>query len=115
VAVDRAVDARRRAALPRPAARAAELPETDGPHIGFLGRIVREKGLEHLVRAFRALPDPDARLLIGGDYSHVAGGSVISQVRTAMGDDDASGCWASCPRSGSATSTPRWTCSPCRR
>ena len=63
--------------------------ETDGPHIGFLGRIVREKGLEHLVRAFRALPDPDARLLIGGDYSHVAGGSVISQVRAAMGDDDA--------------------------
>ncbi len=61
--------------------------ETDGPHIGFLGRIVREKGLEHLVRAFRALPDPDARLLIGGDYSHVAGGSVVSQVRAAMGDD----------------------------
>jgi glycosyltransferase involved in cell wall biosynthesis len=61
--------------------------ETDGPHIGFLGRIVREKGLEHLVRAFRALPDPDARLLIGGDYAHVAGGSVISQVRAAMGND----------------------------
>lgn len=48
---------------------------------------MREKGLEHLVRAFRALPDPDARLLIGGDYSHVAGGSVVSQVRAAMGDD----------------------------
>ena len=61
--------------------------ETDGPHIGFLGRIVREKGLEHLVRGFRALPDPDARLLIGGDYSHVAGGSVVSQVRAAIGDD----------------------------
>jgi len=61
--------------------------ETDGPHIGFLGRIVREKGLEHLVRAFRALPDPDARLLIGGDYTHVAGGTVIAQVRAAMGDD----------------------------
>ena len=61
--------------------------ETDGPHIGFLGRIVREKGLEHLVRAFRAIPDPEARLLIGGDYSHVAGGSVVAQVRAAMGDD----------------------------
>jgi glycosyltransferase involved in cell wall biosynthesis len=61
--------------------------ETDGPHIGFLGRIVREKGLEHLVRAFRAIPDPDARLLVGGEYSHVAGGSVIAQVRVAMGDD----------------------------
>ena len=61
--------------------------ETDGPHIGFLGRIVREKGLEHLVRGFRALPDPDARLLIGGDFTHVAGGSVIAQVRAAIDDD----------------------------
>jgi glycosyltransferase involved in cell wall biosynthesis len=61
--------------------------ETDGPHIGFLGRIVREKGLEYLVRGFRALPDPDARLLIGGDFTHVAGGSVVDQVRAAIGDD----------------------------
>ncbi len=61
--------------------------ETDGPHIGFLGRIVREKGLEHLVRGFRALPDPDARLLIGGDFTHVAGGSVIAQVRAAIDGD----------------------------
>jgi glycosyltransferase involved in cell wall biosynthesis len=62
--------------------------ETDGPHIGFLGRIVREKGLEYLVRAFRTLEDPDARLLIGGDFTHVAGGSVVEQVRSAIGDDD---------------------------
>jgi glycosyltransferase involved in cell wall biosynthesis len=61
--------------------------ETDGLHVGFLGRIVREKGLEYLVRGFRALPDPDARLLIGGDFTHVAGGSVIEQVRAAIGDD----------------------------
>ena len=61
--------------------------ETDGPHVGFLGRIVREKGLPHLVRAFRALPDPDARLLIGGDHTHVAGGSVVGEVRAAIGDD----------------------------
>ncbi|OLT12548.1 glycosyl transferase [Pseudonocardia sp. CNS-139] len=61
--------------------------ETDGLHVGFLGRIVREKGLEYLVRGFRALPDPDARLLIGGDFTHVAGGSVIDQVRAAIGDD----------------------------
>ncbi|WP_308283048.1 glycosyltransferase family 4 protein [Pseudonocardia nigra] len=62
--------------------------ETDGLHVGFLGRIVREKGLEYLVRGFRALPDPDARLLIGGDFTHVAGGSAIEQVRAAIGDDD---------------------------
>jgi glycosyltransferase involved in cell wall biosynthesis len=61
--------------------------ETDGLHIGFLGRIVREKGLEYLVRGFRALPDEDARLLIGGDFTHVAGGSVVDQVRAAIGDD----------------------------
>jgi glycosyltransferase involved in cell wall biosynthesis len=61
--------------------------ETDGLHVGFLGRIVREKGLEYLVRGFRALPDEDARLLIGGDFTHVAGGSVIDQVRAAIGDD----------------------------
>ena len=61
--------------------------ETDGFHVGFLGRIVREKGLEHLVRGFRALPDPDARLLIGGDFTHVAGGSVIGQVRVAIDGD----------------------------
>ena len=62
--------------------------ETGGLHVGFLGRIVREKGLEYLVRGFRALPDPDARLLIGGDFTHVAGGSVIDQVREAIGDDE---------------------------
>lgn len=61
--------------------------ETDGPHVGFLGRIVREKGLEYLVRGFRALSDPDARLLIGGDYASVAGGTVVEQVRAAIGDD----------------------------
>lgn len=60
----------------------------DGPHVGFLGRIVEEKGLEYLVSAFRERPDPDARLLIGGDFERVAGGSVIDRVRSAMGDDD---------------------------
>jgi len=59
----------------------------DGFHVGFLGRIVREKGLEYLVHGFRALPDPDARLLIGGDYTSVAGGSVIDRVRTAIDGD----------------------------
>jgi glycosyltransferase involved in cell wall biosynthesis len=61
--------------------------ETGGLHVGFLGRIVREKGLDYLVRGFRALPDQDARLLIGGDFTHVAGGSVVEQVRAAIGDD----------------------------
>jgi glycosyltransferase involved in cell wall biosynthesis len=48
-----------------------------GLHVGFLGRIVEEKGLQYLVRGFRTLGDPDARLLIGGDFTDVAGGSVV--------------------------------------
>ena len=61
----------------------------DGPgqHVGFLGRIVAEKGLEYLVDGFRALPDQDARLLIGGDFTKVAGGSVVESVRAHIGDD----------------------------
>lgn len=61
----------------------------DGPglHVGFLGRIVEEKGLEYLVRGFRALPDEDARLLIGGDFAKVAGGSVVDRVRAAIDGD----------------------------
>ncbi len=58
----------------------------DGLHVGFLGRIVEEKGLEYLVRGFRAL-GPDARLLIGGDFTHVAGGSVVDRVRAAIDGD----------------------------
>ena len=58
-----------------------------GPHIGFLGRLVEEKGLEYLVDGFRGLADPEARLLIAGDYKNVAGGSVIDLVRQRMGDD----------------------------
>ena len=58
-----------------------------GQHVGFLGRIVEEKGLEYLVDGFRALDDPAARLLIGGDYTHVAGGSVVAKVRARIGDD----------------------------
>lgn len=58
-----------------------------GPHVGFLGRIVEEKGVEYLVRAFRRIDDPNARLLIGGGFAEVAGGSVIDAVRAAIGDD----------------------------
>jgi glycosyltransferase involved in cell wall biosynthesis len=61
--------------------------ETDGPHIGFLGRLVEEKGIEFLVDGFRALDDPDARLLIAGDYTKIAGGSVIDHVRERIGSD----------------------------
>ncbi|MDG4764944.1 glycosyltransferase family 4 protein [Solwaraspora sp. WMMD406] len=61
--------------------------QTSGPHIGFLGRIVPDKGLEYLVTAFSEIADPDARLLVGGDYLTVAGGSVIAQIRQAAARD----------------------------
>jgi len=62
--------------------------ETDGLHVGFLGRIVEEKGIEYLVEGFSALRMPDARLIIGGDFSKVAGGSVIDRVKERIAGDD---------------------------
>lgn len=61
----------------------------DGPgmHVGFVGRIVEEKGLEFLVDGFRRIEDPDARLLVAGDHTKVAGGSVVERVRDAAGQD----------------------------
>ena len=61
--------------------------ETSGLHIGFLGRMVPDKGLRYLIEAFAGIPDPDARLLLGGDYVTVAGGSVIDMVRAAAARD----------------------------
>lgn len=58
-----------------------------GLHVGFLGRVVEEKGIEYLVDGFRAIPDETARLLIAGEFDDVAGGSVIDQVRRHIGDD----------------------------
>jgi len=48
---------------------------------------VPDKGLEYLIAAFDKITDPDARLLLGGDYLTVAGGSVIDQVRRAAERD----------------------------
>ena len=61
--------------------------ETLGQHVGFLGRIVEEKGLEFLVDGFLAVARPEDRLLIGGDYTKVAGGSVIAKVRSHTAGD----------------------------
>jgi glycosyltransferase involved in cell wall biosynthesis len=58
-----------------------------GLHVGFLGRVVAEKGLEHLVAGFRLLEDPASRLLIGGDFIEVAGGSVVDRVRRRIEND----------------------------
>lgn len=52
-----------------------------GLHVGFLGRIVEEKGLEYLIDGFLRVARVEDRLLVGGDFSHVAGGSVIDKMR----------------------------------
>lgn len=61
--------------------------QTTGLHVGFLGRLVEEKGVEYLVEAFRSIDDPDARLLIAGDYLKVAGGSTVQVIRKHIGND----------------------------
>src|SRR5262249_31210932 len=60
---------------------------TGGLHVGFLGRIVEEKGIPYLVRAFRQIADPDARLLIGGNFETVMGGSDLADIKAEIGDD----------------------------
>lgn len=70
----------------RPAGR-PRFRDGDGLHVGFLGRIVEEKGLQHLVRGFQRLGDPAARLLIAGEFAAVAGGSVVDEVRRTVAGD----------------------------
>jgi glycosyltransferase involved in cell wall biosynthesis len=55
--------------------------------VGFLGRLVEEKGVEYLVEGFRRLTDPAARLLLAGDFAAVAGGSVVERVRQGAAGD----------------------------
>jgi glycosyltransferase involved in cell wall biosynthesis len=61
--------------------------EGHGLHVGFLGRIVEDKGIEYLVKAFQLVAGPDARLLIGGDWINVAGGGIERGLRSLIGDD----------------------------
>jgi len=61
--------------------------DTPGLHVGFLGRLVEEKGVEYLVEGFRRLTDPAARLLLAGDFAAVAGGSVVERVRQGAAGD----------------------------
>lgn len=59
----------------------------DGFHVGFLGRIVAEKGLRYLIEGFQEWDEPGSRLLIGGDFISVAGGSVIDDLRRRIRND----------------------------
>ncbi|MFJ8080808.1 glycosyltransferase [Streptomyces sp. NPDC096205] len=82
---------RRLAPIPSPcvdrSGGAPRMRDGDGLHIGFMGRITVDKGIEYLIRAFRGMDDPRARLLIAGDYTTVAGGSNIDELRREAGGD----------------------------
>lgn len=58
--------------------------------IGFCGRIVEEKGIEILIRAFEKLRKEEGRhqyqLIIGGDYQSVAGGSIYPRLKKLIND-----------------------------
>jgi glycosyltransferase involved in cell wall biosynthesis len=57
--------------------------------IGFVGRIVAEKGLRHLLDSIRYLKDAIGRfhILIAGDYGNVAGGSVIDELAGSINEN----------------------------
>ncbi len=58
--------------------------------IGFLGRIVYEKGIDFLIHAFSDLQKKhdDLYLIIAGDYSDVAGGSVKNMLMRYLSAQD---------------------------
>ena len=51
--------------------------------IGFCGRIVEEKGIDVLVKAFKILNEKDSniKLYIAGDYKNIAGGSIYNDLQ----------------------------------
>lgn len=56
--------------------------------IGFCGRIVEEKGIDVLIKAFELVKKeiPEACLKIGGDYQSIAGGSVYPSLKKYIDD-----------------------------
>lgn len=72
-----------------PAPMRARLGVGERPVVGFVGRLVYEKGLPVLVEAMRAVRQrhPDAVLAIAGEGRAVAGGGVLDQIEAEIRDD----------------------------
>lgn len=58
-----------------------------GHHVGFLGRIVPDKGIEYLIRGFLQTAAPDDRLLLAGEHATVAGGGNLAFLREVSRND----------------------------
>ena len=58
--------------------------------IGFCGRIVMEKGIDVLIKAYKIIKETreDIKLLIGGDYTNVAGGSIYPKLQQYIDTND---------------------------
>lgn len=63
-----------------------KMPESNSEKkvIGFCGRLVKEKGLDVLLKAYMILCRTEKNLIlkIGGDYQSVAGGSIYSSLKS---------------------------------
>lgn len=67
------------------------VPGTAGkPIVGFLGRVVAEKGLDVLLKAVPQVLErvPDCEFLIAGAYEGIAGGSIYDQLKRDIGWDE---------------------------
>ena len=62
----------------------------DKKTIGFCGRIVMEKGIDILIKAYKIIKETrdDIELLIGGDYENIAGGSIYPELKQYISENN---------------------------
>lgn len=66
-----------------------DIEKEDVKIIGFCGRIVEEKGIDVLIKAFNEISKnrKDVKLIIGGDYKNIAGGSIYESLKKYIQDN----------------------------
>lgn len=67
---------------------AARLGAAGSPRVGFVGRLVAEKGLETLIRSFQKVREQhsNAQLIIAGEGDSIAGGGLRAKLARLAGD-----------------------------